>query len=50
MIAERQAARAAKDFARADQVRAELRAQGVELMDGPQGTRWKVGADAAAPS
>ncbi len=41
-IAERQAARAAKDFAKADGVRAELKAQGVELMDGPQGTAWKV--------
>ncbi|MFT3842587.1 MAG: cysteine--tRNA ligase [Myxococcaceae bacterium] len=41
-IAERQAARAAKDFARSDAIRAEMKTLGVELMDGPQGTRWKV--------
>jgi cysteinyl-tRNA synthetase len=41
-IAGRQAARGAKDFAKADALRNELKAQGVELMDGPQGTRWKV--------
>jgi cysteinyl-tRNA synthetase len=42
-LAERLAARAAKDFARADQIRDELAAQGVQLLDGPQGTTWKVG-------
>jgi cysteinyl-tRNA synthetase len=41
-IAERTAARAAKDFARSDAVRAELAAMGVALMDGPSGTTWKV--------
>jgi cysteinyl-tRNA synthetase len=41
-IAERAAARAAKDFARADQIRADLRAQRVELMDGPAGTTWRA--------
>jgi cysteinyl-tRNA synthetase len=41
-IAERAAARAAKDFARSDAVRAELAAMGVALMDGPGGTTWKV--------
>jgi cysteinyl-tRNA synthetase len=41
-IAERAAARAAKDFARSDAVRAELAAMGVALMDGPSGTTWKV--------
>jgi cysteinyl-tRNA synthetase len=40
--AERKAARAARDFARADAIRAELRAQGVEIEDGPTGTTWKV--------
>jgi cysteinyl-tRNA synthetase len=41
-IAERTAARAAKDFARSDAVRDELAAMGVALMDGPSGTTWKV--------
>jgi cysteinyl-tRNA synthetase len=41
-IAERAAARKAKDFARSDAVRDELLARGVALMDGPQGTTWKV--------
>ncbi len=38
----RKAARDAKDFARADEVRAELVALGVELMDGPKGTTWRM--------
>ncbi|WP_305043743.1 cysteine--tRNA ligase [Geoalkalibacter sp.] len=42
-LAERLAARAAKDFARADQIRDELAAQGVQLLDSPTGTTWKVG-------
>ena len=41
-ITERTEARQAKDFARADAIRDELRAKGVELMDGPGGTTWKV--------
>jgi len=41
-IAERSAARAAKDFGRADELRAELKTTGVELMDGPTGTAWRV--------
>jgi cysteinyl-tRNA synthetase len=41
-IAERASARAAKDFARADALRAELAAAGVEIMDGPRGTTWRV--------
>ncbi len=41
-IVERAAARKAKDFARADAIRAELLAGGVALLDGPQGTSWKV--------
>ncbi len=35
-------ARAAKDFERADAIRAELIARGVELHDTPEGTRWTV--------
>jgi cysteinyl-tRNA synthetase len=41
-IAARKAAREAKDFAQADAVRAELTALGVELMDGPTGTTWRI--------
>jgi len=41
LIAERREARAAKDFRRADQVRAELLAQGIVLEDGPGGTTWR---------
>jgi cysteinyl-tRNA synthetase len=41
MIAERQAARKAKDFARADAIRAELLSYGIILEDGPQGTTWR---------
>jgi cysteinyl-tRNA synthetase len=41
-IAERSAARVAKDFGRADELRAELKTTGVDLMDGPTGTAWRV--------
>jgi len=41
-IAERTQARREKDFARSDRIRDELAALGVSLMDGPQGTTWKV--------
>jgi cysteinyl-tRNA synthetase len=41
-IAERTAARGAKDFKRADEIRAELRDRGVELMDATGGTSWRV--------
>jgi len=41
-IAERAAARAAKDFARADEIRKSLQATGIELMDSPSGTTWRV--------
>jgi cysteinyl-tRNA synthetase len=41
-IAERAAARKAKDFTRSDAIRDELAGMGVEIKDGPQGTTWTV--------
>jgi cysteinyl-tRNA synthetase len=41
-IADRVAARGARDFARADEIRATLKGRGVELMDTPSGTTWRV--------
>jgi len=41
LLVARQAARAARDFARADAVREELRTRGVVIEDTPQGVRWK---------
>ena len=40
-IQERAEAKANKDFARADHVRDELAAMGIELRDTPEGTTWK---------
>ncbi|HEX3349653.1 MAG TPA: cysteine--tRNA ligase [Acetobacteraceae bacterium] len=40
-IGERLAARKARDFARADAIRAELADRGVLLEDGPRGTTWR---------
>jgi cysteinyl-tRNA synthetase len=41
-IADRQAARAAKDFGRADEIRKALQDQGIELQDTHAGTTWRV--------
>jgi cysteinyl-tRNA synthetase len=41
-VAERSAARAARDFERADRLQAELLALGVSLLDGPSGTTWTL--------
>ncbi|MDZ7795185.1 MAG: cysteine--tRNA ligase [Spirochaetia bacterium] len=41
LIKEREEARAAKDFARADQIRDQLLEKGIELKDTPKGTVWK---------
>jgi cysteinyl-tRNA synthetase len=48
LIAEREAARVARDFGRADQIREELRQRGIALEDSKEGVRWKrihAGAD-----
>ena len=42
LIAQRQAAKAARDFARADAIRAELLAQGIVLKDSALGTTWEA--------
>jgi cysteinyl-tRNA synthetase len=42
LIDARVAARNDKDFARADEIRDELAQRGVELMDSPQGTTWRI--------
>ncbi|HSD30512.1 MAG TPA: cysteine--tRNA ligase [Gemmatimonadales bacterium] len=40
-IAARTRARAGRDFAEADRIRADLRARGVEIEDTPGGTKWR---------
>jgi cysteinyl-tRNA synthetase len=40
-VAEREAARQAKDWATADRIRDELAKEGIEIVDGPEGPRWR---------
>ena len=42
LVAERTAARRARDWARADAIRADLDAKHVVVMDGAEGTTWRV--------
>ncbi len=42
LIAQRAEARARKDWATADKIRDQLKAKGIILEDGPQGTTWRV--------
>ena len=42
LILKRREARENKDFTRSDQIRDDLAAKGVQLLDGPEGTTWKM--------
>jgi len=41
LVAQRDEARSARNFARADALRDQLTERGIELLDTPQGTRWR---------
>ena len=42
MIAQRAAAKKAKDYARADEIRAELLEKGITLIDTKEGTKFSI--------
>ena len=42
LIEERKVAREQKDFAKADRIRDQLKAAGIELSDNPSGTHWSI--------
>ena len=48
LVRARSEARAGRDFARADELRQRLDALGVELEDGPEGTRWRLRSEVGA--
>ena len=41
LVAQRTAAKKARDFATADRIRDELKARGIEIIDTPQGAKWR---------
>ena len=41
LLEQREAARAAKEWAEADRIRDELAEQGIEVQDTPDGVRWR---------
>lgn len=41
LISERNEARKSRNFSRADEIRDQLATEGIELIDGPEGTSWK---------
>ena len=41
LVAQRTAAKKAKNFAEADRIREELKARGIEIIDTPQGAKWR---------
>ncbi len=48
LVGERDEARHARDFAKADRIREALLERGIVLEDGAHGTRWRVAAEAVA--
>ena len=41
LVAARTAAKKAKNYAEADRIRDELKARGIEIIDTPQGAKWR---------
>ena len=50
LVGEREEHRAAKAWSEADRVRDELLARNIVIMDGAEGSRWKVRLDAPEPA